>query len=108
MENQPTTLDKVVKVSIIAGALIVSLSMAYYVGIFLPKKEATRIGEKRRAETKQLRDDCLAEVEKNYLVDTKKRDEALAVAKKEGYLLPVSKLFDKNGARQECFNKYPQ
>ncbi len=108
MEKQPTTLDEAVKVSIIAGALIFALSVAYYVGIFLPKKEATRIEEKKRLETKQLRDDCLAEVEKNYLADAKKREQALAVAGKIGELVAFNKPFDKNGARQDCFNKYPQ
>lgn len=40
MENQPTTLDKVVKVSIIAGALIMALSVAYYFIYYLPRKQA--------------------------------------------------------------------
>ena len=38
MENQPTKLDKAVKISVIAGALIVALSIAYYLVIFLPHK----------------------------------------------------------------------
>ena len=43
MEDQQTILDKAVKISIIAGALIIALSVAYYLVIFLPKKEATRL-----------------------------------------------------------------
>lgn len=54
MENQPTTLDKAVKISIIAGALIVALSIAYYLVIFLPKKQEldTRQGCADEAKTK--------------------------------------------------------
>lgn len=48
MENQPTTLDKAVKVSIVAGALIVALSFAYYLVVFLPKKEATRVAQQQQ------------------------------------------------------------
>jgi hypothetical protein len=47
MENQPTQLDNVVKISIIAGALMVALSLAYYLVIFLPKKEETRIAQQQ-------------------------------------------------------------
>ena len=43
MESQPTQLDKAVKISIIAGALITALSIAYYLVIFMPKKEAARV-----------------------------------------------------------------
>ena len=48
MENQPTQLDKAVKISIIAGALIVALSLAYYLVVFLPKKEETRIAQQQQ------------------------------------------------------------
>lgn len=55
MESQPTKLDKAVKISIIAGALIVALSIAYHLVVFLPKKEATRIElQKQEQETKRL------------------------------------------------------
>lgn len=43
MENSSTTLDKAVKISIILGILLVALSLAYYLVVFLPKKEAMRI-----------------------------------------------------------------
>lgn len=48
MENQPSQLDKAVKISIIAGALIVALSFAYYLVIFLPKKETMRIAQQQQ------------------------------------------------------------
>ena len=38
MENQPTKLDKILKISVIIGALMVVLSMAYYLVILLPQK----------------------------------------------------------------------
>jgi hypothetical protein len=44
MENQPTKLDKAVKISVIAGALIVALSIAYYFA-FRPLKKQSDIKE---------------------------------------------------------------
>ena len=44
-------MDKAVKISIIAGVLIVSLSIAYYLVIFLPKKEAMRIELQKQEQT---------------------------------------------------------
>ncbi|MDO9231372.1 MAG: hypothetical protein Q7U36_02710 [bacterium] len=43
MQNQSTKLDKAVKISIVAGALVVALSVAYYFFIYLPKKETAVI-----------------------------------------------------------------
>jgi len=37
-ENNPSKLDRAVKISVIIGALIVGLSIAYYLVIFLPQK----------------------------------------------------------------------
>lgn len=108
MENQPTQLDKAVKISIIAGALIVALSFAYYLVIFLPKKEATRIEEKHRAETTKLREDCLAGAERDYLDYTKRKDAIEASISKSGLVPLMGKSYDKNGAREECYVKYPQ
>lgn len=50
MEKEPTTLDRAVKVSIIAGVLIVALSIGYYLIIFLPKKEMTRAEQQSKLE----------------------------------------------------------
>lgn len=55
-ENQPTKLDKVVKVSIILSALLVALSVAYYFVYFLPKKEAIRLEQEKNKES--TRADC--------------------------------------------------
>lgn len=48
MENQPTRLDKVMKVSIILAVLIVSFSMAYYFIFFLPQKTMRSIELQRQ------------------------------------------------------------
>jgi len=54
MGDQPTTLDKAVKVSIIAGALIIALSIAYYLVIFMPQKEKARIEQQKQEQIAQL------------------------------------------------------
>jgi hypothetical protein len=59
MDNKPTTLDKAVKVSIIAGTLIVTLSVAYYLVIFLPHKEKQILEQQQREQ--QARNDAKAE-----------------------------------------------
>lgn len=41
-ENKPTKLDKAVKISIVAGVLIVALSIAFYFVYFLPNKDMHR------------------------------------------------------------------
>jgi len=41
-KNQLTSLDKIVKVSIIIGVLIVALSVAYYLVVFLSQREAIK------------------------------------------------------------------
>lgn len=56
MENNATTLDKVVRISIIAGALIVALSVAYYLVIFLPQKAKMTL--EKQAQEQQLRKEC--------------------------------------------------
>lgn len=41
-------MDRAVKISIIVGALIVALSAAYYLVVFLPKKEQARVDIQRQ------------------------------------------------------------
>ncbi len=59
-ENKPSKLDKLVKISIIAGALITALSITYYLVIFLPQKEKVRIEMQGREQEKleELRKEC--------------------------------------------------
>jgi hypothetical protein len=42
-ENKSFNLDKAVKISIMAGVLLIALSVAYYLFIFSPKKEAVAL-----------------------------------------------------------------
>lgn len=56
MERQPTVLDKAVKVSIIAGALIIALSIAYYLVVFIPRKETARVEQQDKLE--KAKKDC--------------------------------------------------
>ena len=43
MENQSTILDRAVKPSVIVGVLIATLSISYYLVVFLPQKEKARL-----------------------------------------------------------------
>lgn len=84
MENQPTTLDRAVKVSIIVGALIVALSVAYYLVIFMPQKE--------RAKIEQQKQDQRATIEKERVVKEQQQKEY--VAKRKSDCLQVYKTED--------------
>lgn len=55
-ENKPSKLDKLVKISIMAGASIVALSVAYYLVIFLPQKEKTKIEQLKQEE--EIKKEC--------------------------------------------------
>lgn len=58
MENQPTKLDKAVKLSIIIGVLIVALSVVYYFIIFSPHNE--NLKKVNRESEKQEISGCLS------------------------------------------------
>ena len=53
MENKTSRLDKAVKISIIAGALIVALSVAYYFIVFIPNKENYKQTQEKKIEEKR-------------------------------------------------------
>jgi len=53
MENKVSILDKAVKISIIAGALIVALSVAYYFIVFIPNKENYKQTQEKKIEEKR-------------------------------------------------------
>lgn len=131
MENQITTLDKAVKISIIAGALIVALSVAYYLVIFLPQKEQVRIefekqGLQVKADKEQAESDRLSKIK-----TANSRLLALCLSEADDQywnymeLNGSGKRFDKNGVSasqtnwavadkrkqqesENCFKKYPQ
>lgn len=106
MENQPTLLDKVAKISIIAGALIIALSIAYYFvarPVINEKKlnnclqeGADKITRARESSTKNNNDKSIAD----RIIDksnnpTKYQAIAELILSGEEY-------------KKECFKKYPQ
>lgn len=86
MENQPTQLDKAVKVSIIVGALIVASSIAYYLDVFLPQKEKIRMVEQQ----KQEQEDKQVELAK--VLDLKNQQIKEYAIKKRGDCLQIYKV----------------
>ena len=109
MENQPTRLDKAVKISIIAGALIFALSIAYCLVIFLPQKEKVRVeqqqqekkaSDRQRGDNELSRADCLARAEVIYYQETK--------------VVPMySPIWDRaektrEADQENCYKQYPQ
>ena len=59
MENQTRKLDKAVKISIIMGVLIISLSVAYYLVIFLSQKEKIRVEQRAKEYVAKRKGACL-------------------------------------------------
>lgn len=118
MENQPTTLDKAVKISIIAGSLVVALSIAYYLVIFLPQKEKTRIEQQKqeqeaRAEQEKINTDNLNKCLDNEAQKISKTTNALAKLAREGKNMDLGTSLDEAEGdylirKADCFKKYPQ
>jgi hypothetical protein len=48
MENQSSKLDKAAKISIIGGTLIVALSIAYYLVLYIPKRDKTKLEQQKQ------------------------------------------------------------
>lgn len=59
MKNEPTKLDQAVKISMIVGSLVIALSIGYYLVIFLPQKEVTRIEQQKKDEYQKKIVSCL-------------------------------------------------
>ena len=122
-------MDKAVKISIIAGALIVSLSIAYYLVIFLPQKEQNRIElEKQERQIKEEREQaeserlnkiktannrllaiCLSAADEEYLDYAKLN----GTEKKDGTIWADNDVWDRaeknrKDSKEVYFKKYPQ
>lgn len=74
MENQPTILDKAVKTSIIIGVLITTLSVAYYLVIFLPSKEVARQDQQKQMQLDKDRKEKENEAKQLIKEDTAKQE----------------------------------
>lgn len=127
MENHLPKLEKAMKISIIAGALIVALSVAYYLAVFLPKKEAMRSAQlreeqilkdqkekadkedvlRREEERKSALEHCLFGAEKHYLEFAKLN----GTEKKDGTIWASKLVWDRAEKNKKeyidsCFRQY--
>lgn len=120
MENKSTKLDRVIKISIIAGALIIALAVAYYLVVYIPKKDNEKIKQQKQEQTAQSQEketraynlnNCLEKNRENQLntnlgfVEMQKKGEISNAS--------LNKIIDENNKRVEkeeinCFKKYPQ
>lgn len=118
-------LNKVIKVSIIAGVLIIGFSVLYYFTIFLPSKERARLEQQAR-DNKERKfnainlDLCLEEAEQ---IDSKNRkiiselgkscENKTTLNERLGCWEGVNQSFDKADItlqqdKNNCFKRYPQ
>lgn len=118
MNNQPTILDKAVKISVITGALIVALSLAYYLIVFLPQKETWRMEQQDRdqllkEQTEKARKEslmtCLDDEQQKKLQTM----QGLAKLKRDGKVFDLESSLDDvekdyQIKKADCFKKYPQ
>jgi len=109
MKNEQTKIDKAVEISIVAGALIVGLSIAYYLVIYIPQRDKAKaeqqqqekqILEKQREKNDLVRANCLASAEVFYYQQTKNAIES-------------SPSWDRAEKTREadqanCYKQYPQ
>lgn len=103
-------LDKFVKLSIITGVLTISLSIAYYLVIFIPHKEAVRYEniEKNREKLSE----CTRAVQENYSQAWNSMCDNNNIPYKNGEcILPSSAHVgidkDRNDQIDYCLKKYP-
>ncbi|MGW8184998.1 MAG: hypothetical protein ACWGHO_02710 [Candidatus Moraniibacteriota bacterium] len=113
MENNLSKLDKLMKLSMIVGVLIMALSVAYYLVIFMPQKERARIeqqGQEKEARINNL-NKCLEKNRESQLNNNLGFIEMQKAGKINN--ADVNNMIDENNkssqeGRSECFKKYPQ
>ena len=113
MENQPTKLDKAVKISIIVGILLIAFSVFYYIVIFLPKKEAPQMKiqklQEQQAEAKAEQDrkinllGCISAVDNKYVNQFQSETEAQKYQDEKNGIPPAQQTEIDN-----CYKKYGQ
>jgi isopenicillin N synthase-like dioxygenase len=68
-------MDKALRNALIAGIIIITLSIGYYLVIFLPKKEATRIEQQNQEkEANLLKESEIKDQQKKEYVSKRKKD----------------------------------
>lgn len=118
MENQQTTLDKVMKISIIVGALIITSSLAYYLIVFLPQKETWRMEQQDRdqllkEQTEKARKESLMACLDDEQQKKSQTMQGLAKLKRGGKVFDLESSLDDAEKdyqirKADCFKKYPQ
>lgn len=106
------------KIGIVAGVLIVALSMAYYLVIYVPRRDQLKI-EKDKLEQQSLQheietrkiqlDECLESNRKNQLASNISIGEMLHARGADSEIDQVIRENNKRIEieRQECFKKFP-
>lgn len=100
-------MDKAIKISIIAGILLIALSITYYLVIFSPQKEkAKNIQQKANV-------DNLAKCLDDEKQKKNKTMESFAEMKRDGKSIDLALTFEKvekdyQDGKTDCFKKYPQ
>jgi len=92
MEDKSAILDKAVKISIIVGILMVALSVVYYLFIFLPKKENTRIEEQKQAQNVNTQQQAKIEELQNFKNEQEQKSSIVEEKKVSEQVSPVSKV----------------
>ncbi len=119
MENQPSKIDKAVKISIIVGTLIVALSIAYYLVIFLPKKAEMALeqrAQEQQAEADEVvasrnaLNDCLGAVEAYYAENWERNCRSQDLGEECSLPKQTAERLndDKKREQDNCFKKFPQ
>lgn len=118
MENQPTKLDKAVKISIIVGFLIVGLSIAYYLVIYIPQRDKAKIEQQNQQAQQQVEqkqtnavnlENCL-----EYENETRNKNMQSLFEQAKKTKLPVGQdsldSLEKNyqERKDDCFKRFPQ
>jgi hypothetical protein len=104
-------MDKSLRNAIIAGIIIIALSVGYYLVIFLPKKEAMRI--EQQSKQKELQQVCLTEAKnkKDERFKSYCRLDNREIGSDGFCLLSKARVDYINASEKEnndlCFKKYP-
>jgi hypothetical protein len=75
MENNATILDKAVKIGIVVGTLIVGLSVAYYLVVYIPQRDKAKVEQQKQEQiAKDMKDSQIVEQQKKEYISKRKSD----------------------------------